>query len=141
MRVKMKELTLQATLENLEQVLDFIHDNLEKNGCKRKVQIQISIAVEEIYVNIAHYAYNPQVGPVTIQVRVGGTPSQLIIRFLDCGVPYNPLDTQKPDIELSANDRQIGGLGILMVKKSMDEVGYEYLDGKNILTLKKNILT
>lgn len=135
----MKELTVPATLESLEQVQAFIEAELEANGCPMKTILQISIAVEEIYVNIAHYAYHPDTGEATIRCQVGGDPLQVDIQFLDSGKPFDPLKKPDADTTLSAEERDIGGLGILMVKKSMDGVDYAYRDGKNILTIRKNL--
>ena len=135
----MAELTLQASLEKLDEVLAFVEENLEKNDCPMKVLMQVQIAVEEIFVNIAHYAYDSGQGTATIRVEVGGDPLQVIITFIDQGVPYDPLKKEDPDVTLSAEERKIGGLGIFMVKKSMDDVKYEYADGKNILTISKKI--
>ena len=135
----MKELTVPATLEELETVQDFIEGELETYGCPMKTMLQVSVAVEEIYVNIAHYAYHPEIGEATIRCAVGGDPLQVTIQFLDSGKPFDPLAKPDADITLSAEERQIGGLGILMVKKTMDDVVYEYKDGCNVLTLKKNI--
>ncbi len=100
---------------------------------------QLAIAVEELYVNIAHYAYGDEEGKATIKIGFDGEPMQVTIRFIDEGVPYNPLEKQDPDTSLSAEERDIGGLGIFMVKKSMDSMEYEYQDGKNILTIQKVI--
>ena len=135
----MKELTVSATLEKLEEVQAFIAGELEEYGCPMKAAMQISIAVEEIYVNIAHYAYHPEVGEATVRCCVGGDPLQVTIQFLDSGKPFDPLSKPDTDVSLSAEERKIGGLGILMVKKSMDDVTYEYRGGFNILTLKKNL--
>ena len=135
----MAELTLQASLEKLDEVLAFVEESLEKNECPMKVLMQVQIAVEEIFVNIAHYAYDSELGMVTIRVEVGGDPLQVIITFIDQGIPYDPLKKEDPDVTLSAEERKIGGLGIFMVKKSMDDVKYEYTDGKNILTICKKI--
>ncbi|MEG0771064.1 MAG: ATP-binding protein [Clostridia bacterium] len=135
----MAELTLGATLDELERVITFVDTELEAHNCPMKAQIQIDIAVEEIYVNIAHYAYNPEVGPATICVKVGGEPLQVTITFVDKGVQYDPIKKADPDISKNAEEREIGGLGIFMVKKSMDEIKYEYVDGCNILTIIKHI--
>ena len=133
----MKNITVEATLENLEVVQNFVSEELENQGCPMKVMMQIEIAVEEIYVNIVHYAYNPTVGEATIRCEVTDNPMQVIIQFLDSGVPFDPLAKKDADITLSAEEREIGGLGIFMVKQSMDEVSYEYKEGKNVLTIKK----
>lgn len=135
----MKELTLEAKLDALEQVLAFVDGELEAVDCPMKAQIQIDIAVEEIFVNIAHYAYAPATGTATIQVDLQPEPRRVLITFIDRGVPYDPLAKPDPDVALSAEDRQIGGLGIFMVKKSMDEMQYAYTDGQNRLTLVKNL--
>ena len=135
----MKSLTVPARIDQLDTVQEFIQQELETQDCMPKVMIQISIAVEEIFVNIAHYAYQPVEGDATIRCEVGGDPLEVTIQFLDNGKPYNPLEKEDPDVTLSAEERGIGGLGIFMVKKSMDSLDYEYQDGKNILTIKKSL--
>ena len=135
----MAELTILAALENLDQVLAFVDAELEKLDCPMKTQIQIDVAVEELFVNIAHYAYVPSQGSATIRVQPDEEKRSLAITFIDSGTPYDPLAKPDPDVTLSAEERQIGGLGIFMVKKSMDGMEYEYKDGKNILTIHKNI--
>ena len=135
----MREMDIAATLENLDTVMAFVDQQLEEVGCSMKAQMQIDIAVEEVYVNIAHYAYNPEIGGVTIRVQIEEEPLAVILTFIDKGKPYDPLAKEDPDVTLAAEDRKIGGLGIFMVKKSMDNVSYEYNEGRNILTLKKNL--
>lgn len=135
----MKELTLPATIENIETVIDFVNGQLEEIKCPLKAQMQIDIAIDELFGNIAHYAYNPETGPATVRVEVTEDPIAVVITFIDRGVPYDPLKKEDPDITLSAEERAIGGLGIFMVKKTMDEISYEYKDGKNILSIKKNM--
>ena len=137
----MKELVIDALTDNLPQVLAFVDEQLEAADCPMKIQMQIDIAVEEIFVNIAHYAYNPDIGTATVRVEVMSEPPAVDITFIDNGIPYDPLAKADPDVTLSAEERQIGGLGIFMVKKSMDDVKYEYLDGHNILTLKKGLVS
>ena len=135
----MKELTIAATVENIETVTEFVNAQLELLDCPIKAQMQIDIAIDELFGNIAHYAYNTEVGSATVRVEVSEAPLAVIITFIDNGVPYDPLGKDDPDITLSAEEREIGGLGIYMVKKSMDEITYEYKDGQNILKIKKNI--
>ena len=101
--------------------------------------MQIDIAIDELFGNIAHYAYNPEVGNATVRVEVSEDPLAVIVTFIDNGIPYDPLRKDDPDITLSAEEREIGGLGIYLVKKSMDEISYEYKNGQNILKIKKNI--
>ena len=135
----MKELTIAATVENIEVVTDFVNQQLEELDCPMKAQMQIDIAIDELFGNIAHYAYNPEIGQATVRVEVIEEPLSVVITFIDNGVPYDPLAKADPDTTLSAEERDIGGLGIYMVKKSMDEITYEYKSGQNILTIKKNL--
>ena len=135
----MKELTISATVENIEIVTNFVNEQLKALDCPMKTQMQIDIAIDELFGNIAHYAYHPAVGNATVRVEVTEEPLAVIVTFIDGGVPYDPLKAVEPDITLSAEERQPGGLGIYMVKKSMDEIAYEYKDGKNILSIKKNL--
>lgn len=133
----MKELELEALTDNLSKVQAFVDEQLEEAGCPIKIQMQIDIAVEEIFVNIAHYAYSNETGKATVRIEILPDPPSVDITFIDKGVPYDPLAKPDPDVTLSAEERKIGGLGIFMVKKSMDDVKYQYLDGHNILKLKK----
>lgn len=135
----MSVLTVEATDENLNQVIGFVEEMLEQYDCPMKTVMQVDLCVEEIYINIAHYAYAPQVGSATIQVDVTNDPLQVTITFIDQGIPYDPLAKEDPDITLSAEQRGIGGLGIFLVKKNMDHVTYDYKDGSNILTISKNL--
>ncbi len=130
-------LEIEAVVDNLDEVLQFVEARLDEKGCPPNVKVQIDIAVEEIFVNIASYAYHPGKGPATIGAYVKDDPLSVELVFIDQGTPYDPLSKEDPDISLSADERGIGGLGIFMVKKSMDDVDYEYKDGKNILTIRK----
>ena len=135
----MKELTIAAKVENIETVTDFVNEQLEALDCPMKAQMQIDIAIDELFGNIAHYAYNPEIGKATVRVEVIEDPLAVSITFIDNGVPYDPFAKADPDTTLSAEEREIGGLGIYMVKKSMDDITYEYKDGQNILAIKKNL--
>lgn len=135
----MKELTIAATVENIEAVTAFVNQQLEELACPMKAQMQINIAIDELFSNIAHYSYNPEIGQATVRVEVMENPLAVSITFIDNGVPFDPLSKEDPDLTLSAEERQIGGLGIYMVKESMDEIIYEYKDGQNILSIKKCI--
>ena len=135
----MKEMTLPAVVENIAQVTDFVNAQLEEIDCPMKAQVQIDIAIDELFGNIAQYAYNPETGPATVRVEVSDAPISVTITFMDHGVPYDPLQKEDPDITLSAEERGSGGLGIFMVKKTMDEITYEYKDGQNILRIRKDI--
>ena len=135
--MKTNELILDATVDNLPQVMSFLEQMLEETDCPMKAQMQLAIAAEEIFVNIAHYAYQKGTGEAEIRLNV--TSDTVEITLIDSGIPYNPLEKPDPDVTLSAKDRAIGGLGIFMSKKLMDHISYEHTDGKNILTIKKHL--
>jgi serine/threonine-protein kinase RsbW len=135
----MKTLRVPAEVAQLETVNRFIGEELEQYGCSMKIQMQVELAVEEIFVNIANYAYHPDVGEAEINVDASGEPPTITIQFLDRGTPFNPLEHSDVDVTLAAESRDIGGLGILLVKKSMDDVVYSYESGKNILTIRKKL--
>ena len=135
----MKELTIDATVQNIEKVTAFVDEQLAQLNCPLKAQMQIDIAIDELFGNIAHYAYNPKTGPATVRIDVLQEPLSVVVTFIDNGKAYDPLAREDPDISLTAQEREIGGLGIFMVKKCMDEISYEYKDGQNILCIKKKI--
>lgn len=132
----MTELTVEAKTEKLKSVIEFIEGLLKNKPHDHKALISLDIAVEEIFVNIARYAYPNNSGYATIQVEFEN-PGEVRITFIDSGIPYNPLKQEDPDITLPAQQRSIGGLGIFIVKKSVDHIEYEYAQGKNHLTLVK----
>ena len=136
---KSKTVTFSAETEELDAVLGFVNYPLDALGVSEEEKIVLDIAVEEIYVNIALYAYQPGRGPVTLRWTLEEDPLRIQIDFMDRGTPYDPLSRKDPDITLSAEERQIGGLGIYMVRKSMDEVSYEHRDGQNCFTMKKRL--
>ena len=138
-RNEMKELKVKADISELDSVLSFADSILESMDCSMKSQMQIDVAIEEIFVNIAHYAYPSGDGDAVINIVTDDASGTVSITFIDRGTPYNPLENSDPDITLSADERPIGGLGIFMVKKSMDDVSYEYKDDQNRLTIKKSI--
>jgi len=129
--------TFPAKIDTLPEVSEFLEEKLDEFGCPMKVAMQLQIAVEEIFVNIAHYAYPENDGDAEIDIVFNEEEKMVSIEFSDKGIEFNPLEKPDPDITLSAEDRKIGGLGIYMVKKSMTEVLYENKDGKNILTILK----
>ena len=133
------ELEVDADTEKLGDVLDFIRAHLEEAGCSPRAEMQLTVAAEEIFVNIARYAYAPEKGSAAVRVEVGEDPVSVTITFMDHGRPYDPLSRRDPDVSLSAEEREIGGLGVFITKKVTDEVAYEYRDGRNILTLRKNL--
>jgi len=135
-----KELTVQATTENIQAVTEFVDRELEALDCPMRVQMQIEIAIDELFGNIAHYAYAPETGSATVQFGFEEEQRTAVITFIDSGKPYDPLTAEEPDTTLSAEEREIGGLGIFLVKKTMDDISYEYKDGKNILHIRKRLI-
>lgn len=134
-----KSLVVDAVMENLDTVMDFVETQLMQESCPGKVIGQILVSLEELYVNVVNYAYDGSVGECEILTRIQPWESgkMLTLTIRDKGKPFNPLAKEDPDITLSADERQIGGLGIYMVKKSMDEVSYENNAGYNSLTIVK----
>ncbi len=132
-----KQLTVTAKTAKLDEVLEFIGAILEEADCPMKTKLQLDVAVEEIFVNIANYAYGDAEGTAVISADITENPKAVVIEFRDTGKPFDPLAKPDPDTTLSAAERQIGGLGIFMVKKSMDEVAYRYEDSQNIFTMRK----
>ena len=135
----MAEITVKASIDLLDEVLAFVDSQLEAVDCPMKTQMQIDIAVEEIFVNIARYAYTPGTGDAVILVDADALNRSVTVEFRDRGIPFNPLAKADPDITLAAEERQIGGLGIYMVKKSMDDVRYVYKDGQNVFMFTKKM--
>ena len=133
----MEKITVEAVLDNLQTVLGFATQHLEERDCPMKVLMHTELVVEEIFVNIASYAYNPETGPATFCMEFEDNPNAVLMTFIDSGKPYNPLEKADPDTTLAIEERDVGGLGIFLVKKNVDELTYEYTDGKNILRMKK----
>ena len=133
----MKSLEIEASLQNLDQVLEFLEEQLFDAGCSMKAAMQLQLAAEEIFVNIASYAYAPGVGDAEISVCVADGAAE--ITFVDSGVAYDPVHRADPNLNLTADEREVGGLGIFMVKKTMDDMRYAYRDGKNVLTIRKKL--
>ena len=131
------ELTVIAILENYDQVAEFVEGELEKREVPMEAEAQIDIALDEIYTNVAKYAYGDDPGEVTVRLDFTEEITEVKMTISDAGIPYDPLKRPDPDVSLEAEARQIGGLGIYMVKKLMDEVSYEYRGGMNILRMRK----
>lgn len=134
----MNEMTVEATPENIPVITAFVDEQLEQYDCPMKAQAQIDIAIDELFGNIVRYAYHPEIGSATVQVEVVPEPLAVVITFIDQGKPYDPLAKEDPNVTLSAEEREIGGLGIYIVKKSMNDITYEYKDGRNILKIRKD---
>ena len=136
---KLFRFKVNADVNELQRVLNFVEGCVQEIDCSPKALMQINVAVEEIFVNIAHYAYSGKIGEAVIEVEIDDEPKTVTITFIDRGVKFDPLAKPDPDVTLSVKDRQIGGLGIFMTKKFMDELSYEYRDGQNVKTKKKNL--
>lgn len=133
----MIEQTFPASVDALDDVISFVETELEKADCSMKVTMQIAVAVEEAFVNIAHYAYPGEEGSMKMGISISDGVARL--RMADYGIPFDPLQKEDPDITLDAESRNIGGMGILMVKKTMDDVKYDRRDNQNILVMTKNL--
>lgn len=135
----MNKLTVPAKIENLQKVMDFLGDQLDSVDYVMKARLQLELSIEEAYVNIVNYAYESEEGEVIICCNVGESPLKVTMQFIDYGKPYNPLKNEDPDISLNAEEKEIGGLGIFLIKKNVDDISYKYHDGKNILTIQKKL--
>ena len=134
----MREMTVNATPEQIEQVVDFVNEQLDTLGCSDEVRIDVDVAVDELLGNIVQYAYGPDTGIVTVRVHAEEGPLVVVISFLDSGAPFNPLAEERPNTtSLPAKERPLGGLGLFLVKELMDELTYCYRDGHNVLTVRK----
>ena len=135
----MKEITVNATSDQTPEVTAFIDSELEGIGCPMKAQMQLDMAIDEIFSNICLYAYKPGTGQATVRFDYVEADGMVTLTFIDRGQPYDPLAKADPDVTLPAAERAIGGLGIFLVKKTMDSLDYAYEDGQNIFTIGKYI--
>ena len=136
----MREITVDASVDRVTQVTELADLQLAEAGCSARVKMQIDIAIDEIFSNIARYAYQNDSGTVTVRLDTLDAPPRILLTFIDNGIPYNPLMSEMPDTtSLPARKRPIGGLGLFMVKKTMDSITYSYENGQNILTILKNL--
>ena len=136
---RMTNKTFPAKTESLNDVLGFVEESLEVFECPMKTQMALSVAIEEVFVNVAHYAYPESEGDMTLHISFDEESRNITFRMTDKGVPFDPLKKPDPDITLSAEEREIGGLGIFIAKKTMDSLSYSYENGENILTMIKKI--
>ena len=137
--VRMMKRTFPAKVESLSDVLGFVDQTLENHECPMKIQTAICVAIEEVFVNVAHYAYGEGEGDMTLSIGFDAEKREITFRMTDKGTPFDPLKKPDPDITLSAEEREIGGLGIFITKKTMDTVSYAYENGENVLTMIKRI--
>ena len=130
----MKKLTVKASVDKLDEVLNFVNESLERRNCPLDLRRKIDTAVDEIFMNIVRYAYKSAEGYVAIYISTG---EEILIKFEDAGEPYNPLEQAVPDFDKPLMERKIGGLGIFMVRQLMDKVVYRRIGNKNVLTMTK----
>ncbi len=135
----MDSMTVAAKTENLDAVVDFVEEELAPFECPMRTLLQLRLAIEEIFVNIASYAYAPVEGEAEVRCEVLEDPLRVVIQFLDSGQPFDPLAREDADTSEDALMSREGGLGILLVKNTMDDVQYSYENGKNILTISKKL--
>ena len=137
----MQRLKLPAVMDNLDQMIDFVLDALDEEefAGEEKFKSKLHLACEEAMVNIIHYAYGDEVGDIEIVYEFIAEEAKLILKLIDAGVAFNPLEEEEPDVDIAVEERAIGGLGIYMVKQVMDEVEYKRDEGKNILILIKDL--
>ena len=134
-----RTLVTQARVDSLHEVLGFLNAFLETLDCPPKAQMQLDLAVEELFVNIASYAYPDGGGRAEIELSAEDAPKAVRVTLRDSGIPYDPTKRDDPDLTLAAEDRDIGGLGIFMVRQYTDDFTYRYEDGQNVLTVRKII--
>lgn len=137
--VNVKSQTFPAKTDALNDVLGYVEETLESYDCPMKVQMALCVAIEEVFVNVAHYAYGENEGDVELTISFDESSREITFTLSDEGVPFDPLERPDPDITLSAEDREIGGLGIFITKKTMDTVSYNYENNQNVLTMIKKI--
>lgn len=135
----MKQIIVPAEVEKLHEIRTFVEDALAEAACPAKARMQLSLAAEEAFVNIARYAYGQRRGTVTVSVDIAGSPPRAVLVFSDRGIPHNPLQKPDPDMSLPAGQRKIGGLGVYIMKQSVDDAHYRFENGQNILTLVKRL--
>ena len=134
-----EELIIEAVVDNLNAVNLFVHKSIEQFEISKRTLMQLDLVVEEIFVNIANYAYAPNTGLVKILLNMETEPLSISLTFIDSGIPYNPLEQSDPDISLSIDDRQIGGLGIFLTKNFVDDISYQFVNGQNVLRITKSM--
>lgn len=135
----MKEWTFEANIDRIPWLTEQVDGLLESLDCPMKAQMQIDVAIDELLANIASYAYGAGKGEVTVRFDFEPGDRTVMLTFIDSGVPYDPLAKPDPDVTLEVDKRSVGGLGIFLVKKTMDDMTYARLDGRNVLTIHKRI--
>jgi anti-sigma regulatory factor (Ser/Thr protein kinase) len=136
----MEQLTVKAVLDNLERMLEFVTNAARNAGATKTLQNTLRLVCEEALVNVINYAYPGSEGELTITADIRPVPPAIVLEIADSGFAFNPLDRPDPDTTLPAGQRQIGGLGIFIIKKNMDKVAYRREGGRNVLTMEKRLV-
>lgn len=134
-----RRIEVQSDVDELDRVIGFVDGALEGTGASRKAVLQLELAVEEVFVNIARYAYHPEDGKVWVSCDVDEDTMSVAITFMDMGPEFDPLAAPDPDVTLPAEERGIGGLGIFLVKTNVDGISYRRRNGYNVLTIEKSL--
>ena len=134
--LNMEEIILKSNMEDLDLLLLKIEELLEDKGVPMKSKLQLELVIEELFVNICNYAYE-QEGEIKIQYGLLENPLRITMNIIDNGMEFNPLNKEAPDLTLDADQREIGGLGLTIVRKNVDEIDYSYENNQNILTIEK----
>ena len=132
----MSEILVKSNLENLNIVLDDIFESLEDYGFSMKFKLQLELVIEELFLNICYHAYETE-GDIKIQYAICENPLKISVTFIDSGMEFNPLEVESPDLTLGVDEREIGGLGLVLVKENVDDIRYKYENGQNLLTFEK----
>ena len=132
-------IALDAVPENFAAVQDWIRDRLASVPCSMRTLLELDMIVEEVFINIANYAYGSQIGKAWVDLSMDDSNKCLTMTFRDKGIPYDPLKKETPDLTSPADKRAIGGLGIFLVHEYSDSLSYEYKNGENQLTIRKEL--
>jgi len=128
------QIKLPAVLENLTQFIESVSDCARAQGFGQKRLSQIEVAMDEALVNIVHYSYPDKSGDAEVVCSIDDK-NRFIIEIMDWGLPFNVLSLDEPDLISDISERKVGGVGVFIIRKLMDDVKYRYEDNKNILVL------
>ena len=134
-----KIITVDSIIDNLPVITEFVGSFVDRYSDNERAKTQIRVATDELFSNLAKFSYAPEIGKATVKIELFKDPLSVSITFIDNGKPFDPLSFALPETSDNLEEIRTKGLGILIVRKSMDEVRYEYKDGKNMLTVRKNL--
>ena len=135
---EVQKITLPAVVDSIEKVTEFVNDRLQKSNIPQKIQTQIDVVIDELMSNVTKFAYRDgKNGDISVEMEVN--EEEIAMTFRDSGVPFNPLEQADPDVNAPLEQRKIGGLGLFLVRKTMDKLNYVYENGQNVLTVIKKL--